>query len=94
MAHANPRHRALGTCHGYLVAASDGLLGEVETPIFPPDAAEPDYLVVRVGGRERGRRPVIPTTLVAEVNPGRRLVWVRGTLQELARLPEHLPIAV
>ena len=84
--------RLLAGCHGYLVAASDGLLGEVETPVFPPDSREPDYLVVRVGSEGRSRLPVISIALVQEVNPDRRLVRIRGTREELAGLPENLPI--
>ncbi len=84
--------RLLAGCHGYVVAASDGLLGEVETPVFPPDSPEPDYLVVRVGAAGQSRLPVIPTSLIQEVNPERRLVRVRGTREELAQLPENLPV--
>lgn len=84
--------RLLAGCHGYVVAASDGLLGEVETPVFPPDSPEPDYLVVRVGTAGHSRLPVIPVGLIQEINADRRLVRIRGGREELAQLPENLPV--
>jgi hypothetical protein len=85
---------ALAFCSGYSVEASDGRVGEVETPLFPPDRSEPDYLIVRAGSPLRGRRPVVATIFVEEVDPARRLVCVRGTRDEIANLPEHLPLAI
>jgi hypothetical protein len=86
--------RALAACHGYQVAAADGLVGEVDTPLFPPDITEPDYLIVRVGGRLRPRYPVVPTALVEEIAPERRLVLLRGMRNEIERLPENLPLVM
>jgi hypothetical protein len=85
---------ALASCNGYSVEASDGPVGEVETPLFPPDRAEPDYLVLRVGSFIRVRRPVVATVLVEGVDSRRRLIRVRGTRDQIASLPEHLPLAV
>ena len=85
--------RELALCHGYRVATEDGIVGEVDTPIFPPDVAEPDYLIVRIRHGAELRLPVVATSLVAEVNQERRLVFLRGTREEIARLPEHLPLA-
>lgn len=85
---------ALASCNGFLVEASDGEVGEVETPLFPPDRSEPDYLVLRVRGRLRVRRPVVATALVGEVDPCRRRVRVHGTKGQIERLPEHLPLAI
>jgi hypothetical protein len=48
----------LAHCEGYRVLAADGLVGEVERPLFPPDGKEPDYLVVRVRRRVWGRVPL------------------------------------
>lgn len=84
---------ALASCNDYLVEASDGEVGTVETPLFPPEGSEADYLVVRVAGSSRPRRRVVTTALVKEVDPKRRLVRLRVTKAELERLPEDLPLA-
>jgi hypothetical protein len=85
--------RRLAASHGYAVVASDGLMGEIDTPLFPPDSDEPDYLVVKIGAIRR-RRPVMSTVLVDHVDAARGLVYVRGRGDELAQLPEHLPLAI
>jgi hypothetical protein len=90
---ADAKWEALASCSGFSVQASDGRVGEVETPLFPPDRSEPDYLVVRAAGPLRGRRRVVATLFVEEVDPARRLVCLRGTRDEIANLPEHLPLA-
>jgi hypothetical protein len=84
----------LASSSGYAVEASDGHVGEVETPLFPPDRSDPDYLVIRVGGTAGLRRPVVATVLVEEVDDAHGLVRVRGTKDEIATLPEHLPLAI
>jgi hypothetical protein len=86
-------HVSLASSAGFEVVASDGLLGVVETPLFPPDFAEPDFLVVRVTSGAETRRPVVSAALVHEVDAERRRVSVSGPKGLLARLPEHLPIA-
>ena len=85
---------ALARCHGYLVAAHDDLVGEVETPLFPPDGAHPDFLILRVPGPPGPRRPVIAAALVEEVDAAARILYLRGTRDEIAALPEHLPLVV
>lgn len=84
----------LARCHGYLAVATDGPCGVVKTPLFPPEGSDPDFLVVRMGGRIRPRFPVVPTALVSEVDPGRELVVLEATRAEVAALPEHLPLAI
>lgn len=84
---------ALATCNDYLVEARDGPVGTVETPLFPPDGSEADYLVIRVAGSSGARRRVVSTALVKDVDPKRRLVRLRVTKAELERLPEDLPLA-
>jgi hypothetical protein len=91
---AGEKHEALAYCGGFRVEASDGVIGEVETPLFPPDAAAPDYLVIRASGRGRVHRPVVPTALVDRVDAVGRVVVLRGHWWDIARLPEHLPLAV
>jgi hypothetical protein len=84
---------ALASCNDYLVEATDGQVGTVETPLFPPEGSEADYLVLRVAGSSRARRRVVTTALVRDVDPTRRLVRLRVTKAELERLPEDLPLA-
>ncbi len=80
------------TC-GFAVEAEDGPVGVVETPLFPPDRSEPDFLVLRVG-RILPRRPVIHAALVEGVDPKRRVVRIHGRRAEIAHVPEHLPLAM
>jgi hypothetical protein len=84
----------LALCSGFTVEASDGAVGVVETPIFPPDEATPDFLVLRTGGRLNPRHPVLATALVESIDPRGRVVRVRGSRAEILGLPEHLPLAV
>lgn len=84
---------ALASCNDYLVEAIDGHVGEVETPLFPPDGSEPDYLVLRVVGRAGLRRPVVTTAVVERVDSRQRLVWLHLTKEQVASLPEDLPLA-
>jgi hypothetical protein len=84
----------LALCGGFAVEASDGVVGVVETPLFPPDDTYPDFLVLRIGNRLHPRRPILPTALVESVDLGSRVVRVRGSSVEIGHLPEHLPIAI
>jgi hypothetical protein len=81
----------LRSCHGYLVIARDGTLGEVETPVFPPGWDEPDYLIVTERADGWVKRP-IPVSLVRDVDAARRVVYVDSVLGELAELPRSLPL--
>lgn len=81
-----------GTCHGFLVVAADGPCGSIETPLFPPDCNDPDFLVVRVSGRAGPRRVIVPTGLVQRIDSDAETVLVSGTGAELGRLPEMLPL--
>jgi hypothetical protein len=83
---------SLATSHGFAVFAWDGPVGSVDTPLFPPDSHEPDYLVVQTKPPSP-RRPVVSTALVEHVDPARQIVYVRGTEREVSDLPEHLPLA-
>lgn len=86
--------RALSQSHGFAAVGSDGELGVVETPVFPPSSPRADFLIVRTQrpGR-RTRRPVIAVALVESVDARARVVRFRGTVQELEHLPESLPLA-
>lgn len=87
-------HRILAHCSGFSVEAADGVVGKVETPLFPPDAAVPDFLILRTFGRVRVRRPIVATALVERIDLGRRVIVLRGTQRQIASLPEHLPLAI
>lgn len=71
--------------------AEDGLVGEVETPLFPRDSRDPEYLVIRAS-RPFARRRIVSVALVTGVDPDREVVLVRGSAREIASLPEHLPL--
>jgi hypothetical protein len=79
---------------GFRAIARDGPLGAVETPLFPPDAREPDFLVLRTGSGLRVRRPIVSTALVEGVDPDLRVVRLALQRKDAARLPEHVPIAI
>lgn len=81
----------LSRSHGYRVVASDGAIGEVETPLFPPYGEEPDFVVVRVDGPTE-RFAVVPAPLVAEVEEIGRTVRLTASKETIAALPEHVPI--
>jgi hypothetical protein len=83
----------LAASAGFAAVASDGVLGTVETPLFPPDAREPDFLVLRIRVRSRTRRPIVSTALVEDVDPDRRVVRLGLSHTDVAGLPEHVPIA-
>jgi hypothetical protein len=83
----------LSRCHGYLVVADNGWLGDVETPLFGSDAGEADYLVVRTHVDGRVRRALVPASLVRRVDVEDALVHVRGNVWELSRFPSSLPAA-
>jgi hypothetical protein len=84
---------ALASCNDYLVDAIDGRVGEIETPLFPPDGSEPDYLVLRIIGPSGVRRPVVTTALVEAVDSRQRLVRLHLTREQIESLPEDLPLA-
>lgn len=90
--HDESARHGFGACHGFLVVAADGPCGSIETPLFPPDCNDPDFLVVRIGGRTGARRVIMPTGLVQRIDPSAETVRIAGTRDELTRLPEMLPL--
>ncbi len=84
----------VGRAHGYLAVASDGLCGAVETPLFPPDGGEPDFLIVRMDEQAGTRRPIVPVSLVERVDPRRELVYLRAARSEIAVLQDNLPLGI
>jgi hypothetical protein len=85
--------RSLANCHGFLVVSTDGAVGEVAALLFPPDSAEPDFLVIKTRAAQRERRPIVPAGLVADVDPLQRIVRLATSGEDVARAPERLPIA-
>jgi hypothetical protein len=86
--------RMLSHSHGFAAVGSDGTLGIVETPVFPPSSSRADFLIVRTQRPGcRSRRPLISVALVESVDPAARVVRFQGTVQELEHLPESLPLA-
>jgi hypothetical protein len=85
----------LSACHGYAVCASDGLAGEVDTPLFPAEGAPPDYLVLRITcrGRLLPRFPVLPVVLVEHVDDARGRITVAADRSTIETLPSKLPAA-
>jgi hypothetical protein len=91
---SNGMLQALAGSHGFRALADDGYVGRVDTPMFPPDSRDPDFLILRTDGSlRRARRPVVPIALVENVDAERRTVRLRGKVRELAHLPEALPLA-
>jgi hypothetical protein len=90
-----PDSRVISRCHGYDVLGRDGPVGVVETPLFPPDCHDPDYLVVRVHtkGRLFPRFPLVPASLVAEVREEEGWIRVDATRVAVERLPDRVPLA-
>jgi hypothetical protein len=84
---------ALARCHGFLAVGEQGPIGEVETPLFAEDRAEPDFLVIRLTAKGQTRRPLVPVGLVAAVDERSELVRLRTEARELFDLPEHLPVS-
>ena len=79
-------------CHGFTVVSSDGPCGFVETPLFPPDCKDPDFLVVRMSGPRSPRFRILPTSLVDVIDVSSETVVVAASRRELRRLPERLPL--
>jgi hypothetical protein len=86
----------IASCHGYEAFVEDGSAGVVETPLFPPDSDEPDYLVIRVRlrGRLFPRFPIVPVSLVSAVDQSVRTVRLAATRADIECLPEQLPVAL
>jgi hypothetical protein len=78
---------ALEACHGYTVVAADGVVGEVETPLFLRSSSDPDFLLLRVHrhGRLFPSYVPLPVTLVHSVDESARRLLVDGAKQDVER---------
>lgn len=81
----------MSRCAGYVAVARDGVCGTVDTPLR--GAGKPDYLVLRLGSRIRPRYPIVTLAFVESVDPTRELVYLSVSRDDLAVLPEHLPLS-
>jgi hypothetical protein len=81
----------LATSHGYAVEADDGDVGEVETPLFPPAGAEPDFLVVRLAS-DMSQFAVVPVHVVSNVDPASRRIKLDASRSAVAAMPRDIPL--
>jgi len=79
-------------CHGFAICAGDDHIGFVETPLFPDDLRQPDFLVVRTSAAIPGTFRVVSTALIHAVDAERRVIRLVLTPAEAASLPEYLPL--
>jgi hypothetical protein len=91
-----PYRHALSRCHGYRVDADDGPAGVVETPVCVFDSEEADYLMVRVhvAGRLFPRLPLVPVSLVHEIDQGAGRIKIGTTRAALEQMPEQPPLVL
>jgi hypothetical protein len=91
---SDSEREALTSSSGFVVEASDGRVGEIELPIFPPDLSEPDYLLLRPEGLLSLRRPLVATELIDQVDVRGRRICVRGSRAQIESLPYRVPLAI
>jgi hypothetical protein len=83
----------LARCHGFFVIAGGRPIGAIETPVFPGAASDPDFLVVRTSDSIPGTFRVVSAALVAGVDDEERSVTLALDSDEVAALPEALPLS-
>jgi hypothetical protein len=77
------RTGSLSCCHGYHVAAGDGPIGRVETPIFSGTSLEPHSLLVRTIDTIPGTFAAVASDRVTSVDEAARSITLDGTRDEL-----------
>ena len=82
---------SLATSHGYAVEAEDGDVGEVETPLFPPAGAEPDFLMVRLAN-DASRFAVVSVQLISNVDSTSRRIKLETSCSAVAAMPRDIPL--
>jgi hypothetical protein len=78
-----------GACHGFTLVGTDGPIGFVETPLFPPDCTDPDFLLVRL--RSSGTRRLVPTGHIETIDPSAQIVHVDQTRADVLAFPDLGP---
>jgi hypothetical protein len=74
---------SLSCCHGFDVAAGDGPVGRVETPIFSGTSVEPHSLLLRTVHTIPGTFAAVATARVASVDEVTGRIVLNGTRDEL-----------
>ena len=80
---AHARTGSLSCCHGFAVAAGDGPVGRVETPIFSGTSLEPHSLLLRTVETIPGTFAAVASTRVTSVDEAARSITLEGTRDEL-----------
>ena len=80
---AHARTGSLSCCHGFDVAAGDGPVGRVETPIFSGTELEPHSLLVRTVNTIPGTFAAVAAARVARVDEATKSITLDGTRNEL-----------
>ena len=80
---AHARTGSLSCCHGFAVAAGDGPIGRVETPIFSGTSLEPHSLLVRTIDTIPGTFAAVASDRVTSVDEAARSITLDGTRDEL-----------
>jgi hypothetical protein len=77
------RTGSLSCCHGFEVAAGDGPVGRVETPIFSGTSLEPHSLLLRTIKTIPGTFAAVAADRVVSVDESAKRIRLDGTLDEL-----------
>ena len=80
---AHARTGSLSCCHGFAVAAGDGPVGRVETPIFSGTSLDPHSLLLRTIDTIPGTFAAVASDRVASVDEAARSITLDGTRDEL-----------
>jgi hypothetical protein len=70
---------------GYEVQATDGKIGSVDEATYE---ASQSYIVVDTGPWIFGRKVMLPASVVTQIDPAERKVFVSRTKQEIKNAPE------
>jgi hypothetical protein len=80
---AHARTGSLSCCHGFDVAAGDGPVGRVETPIFSGTGLEPHSLLLRTVNTIPGTFAAVAASRVVSVDETAKSITLDGTRDEL-----------
>ncbi len=63
----------------------------METPLFPPAGAEPDFIVIRLEGDEPAFA-VVPVRLISSIDTDGRRVQLEASRETIADLPGDIAL--